>query len=236
MLKNNSKMNKVILITGARKGIGAYLAQRYTLEGWEVIGCSRKEPDHRIYDWKHVDVTSEEDVVRLFRGLWDQYGRLDAVVNNAGVGGRNHVITTPYRAARKIVDTNFIGTFLVTRQAAKLMVGTGGAIVNFSSVAVPLALEGEAVYAASKAAVEAFTRCAAKELFPLGITVNCVAPGPVDTDLLRSIPTEELHNNVLSRQAAKRFCTVEDVAEAVDSYISSVNLSITGQTLYLGGV
>jgi 3-oxoacyl-[acyl-carrier protein] reductase len=113
------------------------------------------------------------------------------LINNAGIASMNHVLLTPMATIRAIIDTNFIGTFLFCREAAKLMRGNGGRIVNFATVATPLNLEGEAIYAASKAAVESLTRIMARELAPFRITVRHRST-PVKTDLIRSVPQDKM--------------------------------------------
>ena len=110
-----------------------------------------------------------------------------------------------------------------------------GCIVNFTTVAVPLKLEGEAIYAASKAAVENLTEVLAKEFGAFGIRVNAVGPTPVETDLIRSVPKEKI-DQLLAQQSIKRLGTLEDVTKVVDFYIDETNDFITGQVLYLGGV
>jgi 3-oxoacyl-[acyl-carrier protein] reductase len=109
-----------------------------------------------------------------------------------------------------------------------------GRIVNFSTVAVPLRLEGESVYGASKAAIEHLTRVAARELGSSGITVNAVGPAPVDTDLVRSVPAEKI-DALIARQAVRRLGTFADVIHVVDFFIDPRSSFVTGQLLYLGG-
>jgi 3-oxoacyl-[acyl-carrier protein] reductase len=107
--------------------------------------------------------------------------------------------------------------------------------VNFTTVAVPLSLEGEALYASSKGAVEVLTRVAAKELADFGVTVNAVGPTPVKTDLIGQVPNDKIEA-LISRQAIKRMGKPEDIAGVVDFFISDFSEFITGQTLYLGGI
>jgi 3-oxoacyl-[acyl-carrier protein] reductase len=148
----------------------------------------------------------------------------------------NHAMLTPLAVARRIIDVNFLGTFLFCREAAKLMSRSGGGrIVNFATVATPLKLEGEAVYAASKAAVLSLTEILARELAPLNITVNTVGPTPIDTDLIRNVPREAL-DALLKRQAIQRYGTFDDVANVIDFFLQERSGFITGQHLFLGGV
>jgi 3-oxoacyl-[acyl-carrier protein] reductase len=136
----------------------------------------------------------------------------------------------------KIISTNFIGTFLVCREAARLMQRRRyGRIVNFVTVAVPLKLEGEAIYAASKAAVISLTEILAREFADLGITVNAIGPTPVKTDLIRGVPTEKL-DALLRRQAIKRYGEPRDVINVIDFLVQPASDFVTGQVLFLGGV
>jgi len=156
-------------------------------------------------------------------------------LNNAGIASMNHVLLTPGSSVQSVMNTNFLGTFLVCREAARLMMKQkNGRIINFSTVAVPLDLEGDAVYAASKSAVEKFTRILAREIGPLGITVNTIGPAPIDTDLIRNIPPEKMAK-LINSLAIKRYGTFEDVLNVIDFLIHPKSSFITGQTIYLGG-
>ena len=137
---------------------------------------------------------------------------------------------------KKLFETNFLGTFLCSRQAVKLMQKNKfGRIVNFSTVAVPLNLEGEAIYASSKCAVEQFTKIFAKEIAPFGITVNIIGPTPIQTDLIKAVPKIKI-DELLNQQAIKRMGNFDDIINVVNFFIKNESNFITGQTIYLGGV
>jgi len=230
--------DRIMLITGTSRGIGKYLASYYTDLGNRVIGCSRQpvEYEHPYYSHYILDITDENSVKKMFGKIVSTLGRLDILINNAGIASMNHVLLTPLSTVRKIFETNFLGTFLLCREAAKLMhKSRSGRIVNFTSVAVPLDLEGESVYAASKSAVMTFTRILARELAPAKITVNAVGPTPVMTDLIRSVPKEKL-DELVKRQAIHRYGEFDDISNVVDFFIMPESDFITGQVIYLGGI
>ena len=229
---------KIMLITGTRKGIGRYLAEYYLERGYQVIGCSRSDSDlqREAYTYFALDVADEAAVIDMFSSISSKFGRLDVLVNNAGIASMNHSLLTPAKTVTSIIETNLLGTFLMSREAAKLMRSREfGRIVNFSTVATPLKLEGESVYAASKAAIVSLTEVLARELAEFGITVNAVGPTPVETDLIRNVPRDKI-DRLLARQAIPRFGTFEDISNVIDFFISPDSDFVTGQNLYLGGV
>lgn len=231
-------MNRVIIITGTRKGIGRYLAEQYLAEGDKVYGCSRRNTDleHPNYSHTNLDVSSEEDVMAFVRNVYKENKHIDVLINNAGCAAMNHFLLTPYTTAQRVFNTNFMGTFLMCREVAKYMVkAKTGRIVNYSTVAVALNLHGELVYSASKAAVEQLTRVLADEIGESGITVNAVGPTPIDTDLIKNVPEEKLQD-LLSHQCIKRFGKFGDVKNVIDFFLRPESDFITAQTIYLGGV
>lgn len=228
-----------ILITGSRKGIGRFLAETFLARGYQVFGCSRGDSDldHEFYQHYKCDVANEASVIKLIRSIGKSHGGIDMLINNAGIASMNHILSTPGTTITKLMDTNFRGTVLFCREVAKLMMRkkTNGKIINFSTVASPLNLEGEAIYASSKAAVQKFTQIAAKEFAPFGITVNCVGPTPIKTDLIKAVPKDKI-DLLLNSQSIKRLGIKEDVLNVIDFFLSDKSDFITGQTIYLGGV
>ncbi len=227
-----------MLITGTRKGIGYALAQAYLDEGWRVAGCSRGEAsiEHKNYQHYQLDVACEKQVIQMVREVKRTFGSIDVLLNNAGMAAMNHILTTTYSKAKSVFDSNFFGTFLFSREVGKQMMrNRQGNIVNYSTIAVPLNLDGEAVYAASKAAIESFTKISARELGQFGIRVNAIGPTPVQTDLVKQVPEEKI-NALLEAQIIKRFGTIQDIKNTLDFFISDKSEFITGQVIYLGGV
>jgi len=229
---------KTMVITGTRKGIGKYLVDYYIQQGYMIFGCSREPADYSYDDYQHfcVDVSEEQQVKEMFSEISKTHSYLDVVINNAGIASMNHILLTPVSTVHKILHTNVIGTFLFCREAAKMMLKKRwGRIVNFATVATPWKLEGEAIYAASKAAIVTLTEILARELAEFGITVNAIGPTPVKTDLIRSVPEEKI-DILLRRQAIHRLGEFKDISNVIDFFIDPESDFVTGQVLYLGGV
>jgi 3-oxoacyl-[acyl-carrier protein] reductase len=229
--------NQAMVLTGTSRGLGRQMAEVYLDRGWHVFGCSRGPCDlaHPSYAHFQLDVADEIEVVRMFAAVRKSRVPLTALINNAGVASMNHGLTTPMSTVEWVFRVNVIGTILCCREAGKMMLRHGyGRIVNFGSVAVSYGLEGEATYVASKAAIQAFTHTFANELGESGITVNAVAPNPIETDLIAGVPREKMVA-LINRQAIKRYGTVEDVMTVVDFFLDPKSAFVTGQTVYLGG-
>ena len=229
---------RVYLITGTRKGLGQQLAEHYLAQGHTVVGCSRQPGgiEHPNYEHYCLDVADEAGVMHMVRQVKQVHGRVDVLLNNAGMAAMNHFLTTPYAQAQAVMQSNFWGTFLCSREVAKVMMRqTSGVIVNYTTVAVALDLAGEAVYAASKAAIESLTRVSAKELAQFGIRVNAVGPTPMQTDLIAQVPSDKI-DALLAQQAIQACATPADIINVIDFFTSPDSGMITGQTLYLGGV
>lgn len=235
---SDQKPASVIVITGTSRGIGFELAQHYLANGYIVAGCSRskKAIEHDAYYHEEIDITDEKSLIRFIKNVYKHYGKIDTLVNNAGIASMNHLMLTPLSTIERIFMSNVFAPFVLIREVAKVMSkNKQGTIVNISSVAVALNLEGEAAYASSKAALESLTRIAANELAPFNITVNAVGPTPFDSALIKTVDRDKI-NALVQRQAIKRKAQFSDIANVVDFFIHPDSSFITGQVIYLGGV
>ena len=227
-----------MLISGTSRGIGRYLAEYYAVRGSRVFGCSRGPVDWEISGYTHfaVDIADEPAVKAMFSGIRKAGGRLDVLINNAAI---NPAITPAMLLSRaglmKTIDTNVVGTFLLAREAAKLMSQHRfGRIINMSSMAVRHNVAGEAAYTMSKAAVTAFSQVFAKEVYGHGITCNVVAPAAIPTELSAAVDRDALHA-VLARNAIPAMGDMADVSNTIDWLIRRESHAVTGQVIYLGG-
>ncbi len=228
-----------ILITGTSKGLGQGMAEYFLEKGDRVFGCARSGAalEHPNYTHFTLDLKEEKAVDRLFVELRKKAGHLDALINNAGIARMNAFALTPLKSLRETIEVNLYATFLVSQNSIPLLrKASTPSIVNFTTVAVPLNLEGEGAYVASKAAVEALTRVMAKELAPFGIRCNAVGPSPIETDLIKGVPREKIERLVRDAQAIKKMASIEDVINVVEFLMSPRSRMVTGQTIYLGGI
>lgn len=222
------------LITGTSQGLGLALAERLLADGWTVHGFARGPQTlaHERFTAHAVDVT-DEAAVRAAVATIAESGRIDLLVNNAGAASMNALLLTPGETAERLMRVNYLGTFHCLQAVGKVMVRQrAGRIVNVTTVAVPLSLEGEAAYVASKAAVEALTKVAAKELAPSGVIVSAVGFGPIDTALTRAVPRDRLAalNHQLDLAASPTPAT------AAAFLLEHVRSAEAGRIAYLGDV
>jgi 3-oxoacyl-[acyl-carrier protein] reductase len=226
-----------ILITGTSRGIGRSVAEHFLQRGDKVIGCARSETpfQHPNYEHHIADLSLPSEVADMMSAIRRRQRHLDVLINNAAVASMGPAALQPPSAARKMVELNFCSPIHVTHDAIRLLrSGICPRIINLTSVAVPFRVEGEAVYSATKAAIEQWTRVLAKEIGPLGITVNAIGPTPVDTDLLRGVPREKL-DALVDRQSIPRWATIADIVHTIEFFLHPNSDMITGQVLYLGG-
>jgi 3-oxoacyl-[acyl-carrier protein] reductase len=228
---------QLLVVTGARTGLGRHLAEHYLALGWMVIGCSRQPSDLQSEHYRHFvcDVSQAKEVTQMFLAIRREFGRVDALINNAGIMMPGLVAAQPVVDVGEIVGVNLLGAFACTQEAIRLMARRrSGRVVFVSSIAVPLASTGLGAYAASKAAIEELARVVAREVAPLGITANAVGPSLIaDSGMAATMQRDVLAETI----ATKRLGTLvsyDDVTAVVDFLLSPASRAVTGQTIYVG--
>jgi 3-oxoacyl-[acyl-carrier protein] reductase len=238
--------NRVAIVTGASRGIGAAVAERLAKDGFIVVinfsgdaapaeALARKieTAGGRALTAK-ADVSDPKAVRRLFDAAEEAFGGVDVLVNNAGIMGVAKVADTDDASFDRHIAINLKGTFNTLREAATRL-RQGGRIINFSSSVIGLYQPAYAVYAATKAAVEAMTKIVAKELRGRSITVNAIAPGPVGTELFFKGKNQQEVDHYAKLSPLERLGTPEDVAAAVAFLAGPDGGWINGQTLRANG-
>lgn len=233
-------LGKIVLVTGATRGIGKAIAKRLKDEGAELVVTGR---DEGLLDaWRHegalavaADVTDNHQVENLVETIMERHGRIDVVVNNAGVTQDGLLMRMSDDDWNKVIDTNLTGVFNICRVTIRPMLKQReGRIVNISSVIGITGNPGQTNYAASKAGVIGFSKALAKEVASRNILVNVVAPGYIDTEMTQAL-TEEQRQNILRMIPLGRTGQGEDVASVVHFLVSEENRYITGQTIHCDG-
>lgn len=229
---------KVILVTGASGGIGSKIVERSLASGACVVGFDLKSSaiSHGNFLSIKGDVTNESDVKRCVDNALDKFGRIDILVNNAGIVGKGRVEETALSDWLKVLNTNLTGAFLFTKNTIPSLKESHGSIINLSSTngltgGSPLS---GAAYACSKAGIIALTKNLAKDLAGYGVRVNCIAPGPVDTEMIQRFGEggiEDLRQSI----PLKKLATADDVANLVFFLASESAKHITGATISLSG-
>lgn len=225
----------MIIVTGASKGLGREICDRLVSRGVEVIGLARNAGG-LPFPSMDCDVSSYEQVKAVAQQIRKSGAKVTGLINAAGIASMNLALTTPPRVSERLIQTNLLGTIYCCQQFAPLMVRhKSGSIINFSTIAVALGLKGESIYAASKAGVEGFSRAFAREMADFGVNVNCIAPGPINTDLLKGVTATQI-TNIVSQQIIPRQFSPAAVADLVEMLLDPRSHSLSGQVLNIGGV
>lgn len=234
----------ITLVTGASRGIGKAIAKRFSKQGHFVIGtATTTEGAQSIDEYLHdaggigriLDVTNQEQIDKLFEEIESVYGSVQVLVNNAGISQDGLLIRMKDEDWDKVVDTNLTAIYRMSKRAMRgMMKARKGRIINITSVVAEMGNAGQANYAATKAGVEGFSRTLAREIGSRQVTVNCVAPGLVETDMTDELD-ERLLNSMLDAVPVGRLGQPEDVAAAV-SYLASDEASyVTGAVIPVNG-
>ena len=225
----------MIIVTGASRGLGQAIAERLIEKGEDVIGLARSVSGMSI-DAIECDVSDYTSVKNASREIKRMKKPVKAFINAAGVASMNLAVTTDESTVQKLIQTNLVGTIYCCQMFAPIMLRQKhGSFINFSTIAVALSLKGESVYAASKAGVESFSRTFAREMADFNVRVNCIAPGPIRTDLLRGITDAQIEK-ITSQQVIPKQFQKSDVCDLVELLLDEKAASLSGQVLNVGGV
>jgi 3-oxoacyl-[acyl-carrier protein] reductase len=229
---------KVAVVSGSRRGLGRLIAEHLLEQGATVHGIARGEASFEAAGYTHhvADVGDAAAVDAVFRHIRGERMGLDYLINNAGVATSGFAMMLPSTAASEMVSTNLLGTFHLSRAAAKLMTKRRtGRIVNIGSIMAVVEPAGGSIYAATKAAIETLAHVLAKELGPVGITCNTLGLSVIETDMLDTL-SRDLLNTIVASMPIARPATPADVMNVLDFLLSDASGYITAQTIYLGGL
>jgi 3-oxoacyl-[acyl-carrier protein] reductase len=233
-----------IIVTGGSRGLGLGIATRLTAAGFRVIAIARSETaelraaaadaeksGRGELHFHGYDLTETKGLAALVTALNKQFQPLYGLVNNAGIGTSGVLANMPDPEIARLVQLNLLSVMTLSKYVVRRMMSKPpGRIVNISSIVASTGYQGLSVYSATKAALIGFTRSLAREVGPLGITVNAVAPGFADTEMTSELGEGE-RDKIMRRSALRRLVTSDDVAGAVEFLMSDAAKSITGTTL-----
>ncbi len=238
---------KTVIVTGSSGGIGSAIARKFASEGWFVIASYRDNKESAECLFKDIltsggncciqktDITDPAKVEELIKTAEKETGRLDALVNCAGVSLLKPVTETTYDEIKRVIDTDLCGTIVASKEAAKIMIREhSGVIINISSMWGKTGASCETVYSAAKAGVIGFTRALALELAPSGIRVNCVCPGFIDTKMNDKIDNNTADYLIRSTPLGRKG-RAEEVADAVFFLAGNSSSFITGENISVDG-
>jgi 3-oxoacyl-[acyl-carrier protein] reductase len=233
-----------VVVTGGSRGIGLAIARRLASIGYNVIAVARRESDE-LKNAIHVameggagglhfrafDLSEIDGIPSFIKGLRDEFGSIYGLINNAGIGTEGLLANMHNTEIEALMRLNVLSPIVLTKYVVRQMMADGaGRIVNMSSIIATTGYNGLSVYGASKAAATGFTRSLAREVGKLGITVNAIAPGFVDTELTKSLSDDE-RKRIAGRSALRRLPEAEDVARMVEYLLGEGGRNVTGSVL-----
>ena len=235
---------KIALVTGASRGIGAAIADTLAQAGATVIGTATGDNGaaaigERLAQWngqgRALNAAEADGIENLIADIEKEFGKLDILVNNAGITRDNLLMRMKEEEWDEIMQVNLKSVFRASKAVLRgMMKQRSGRIINITSVVGAMGNAGQANYAAAKAGLMGFAKSMAREVGSRGITVNCIAPGFIDTDMTRALP-EEVRKTFEAQTALGRFGDAQDIADAVLFLASDQAKYITGQTLHVNG-
>jgi NAD(P)-dependent dehydrogenase (short-subunit alcohol dehydrogenase family) len=239
---------QTVIVTGGASGIGLAVVEAILAEGWRAVVADLEQrnldrcrdvlsPSSNRVRFERMNVADEDEVVRTVAACEAEFGPITGVVNSAGIGRDVPSLDTSVDLFRKMLEVNLIGSFIVSREAAKLMRARGsGSIVNIASVSGVIGNKGRVAYGASKGGVITMTKVMAVELASLGIRVNAIAPGPIETPLVQEVHTPEVRAAWMTTVPQRRYGSPDEIAGAAIFLLDQRKSSyITGQTICVDG-
>jgi NAD(P)-dependent dehydrogenase (short-subunit alcohol dehydrogenase family) len=246
--ERDMSQQQTVLVTGGASGIGFAIVEAILAEGWRAIVVDLElknldrssdilSPSDNRVRFERMNVADEDDVVRTITTCEAEFGPITGVVNSAGIGRDVPALDTRVDLFRKMLEVNLIGSFVVSREAARVMRGRGGgSIVNIASVSGVMGNKGCVAYGASKGGVITMTKVMAVELASLGIRVNAIAPGPIETPLVQEVHTPEVRAAWMTTVPQRRYGSPDEIAGAAVFLLDYRKSSyITGQTICVDG-
>jgi 3-oxoacyl-[acyl-carrier protein] reductase len=233
-----------VIVTGGTRGLGLGIARKLTTAAYSVIAVARQQSEQLASAMREIeheqqgslhfrpfDLGNLSEIPDLVRGVRNEFGAIYGLVNNAGLGTSGLLATMPNAQIERVVRLNTVSPLILTKYVVRSMMVDGvGRIVNIASIVGTTGYNGLSVYGATKASIVGFTRSLAREVGPLGITVNAVAPGFVDTEMTRDLG-ERQREQVIRRSALRRLADIDDVANAVEFLLGHKAKNVTGTVL-----
>ena len=236
--------DKVILVTGANRGIGLNIIQRLNIDGYTVIGTSRTDDGANIISQEinsnggkgfKMDVTNQESINSAIKNIQDEYGALYGLVNNAGITNDNLLMRMTEEQWLSVIETNLTSIYRVTKSIVKdMMKAREGRIVNIGSIVGMMGNAGQSNYSASKSGLLGFTKSLARELSSRNINVNSISPGFIDTDMTKALSDDQI-DNLSKNIPLGRIAESSEVSSVVSFLLSDDSSYITGENINVNG-